>query len=335
MKNRNKIIDIAKGIGIILVLLGHTALPTVLLNIIYAFHMPLFFFISGYLYNRDKYSTNIYVVFKSKFSTHLWPFFTFSFFAIILNIILTLKDLNYIFLELENTILGMHNINGPIWFLTALFVVEIIFSQITRYKYYNLFVIIIIAIGFINSYYFQYRVIYNFDIALIGILFFYIGYKINNISFKDVSLLKYTILLVFSMVGTIYMSYNVEFNMLYHMYNNIYDFIISAFLGIISIFIISKIISIVNIFKLKEIFIWLGSNSLIILATHLVYANLINEIIGKLPLRLHNLIAILLIGFSIYIINKYFNWMLKFSELYNTPTNQDNKTRVLISNKLN
>jgi fucose 4-O-acetylase-like acetyltransferase len=40
-------IDIAKGIGIILVVVGHTSTPLYLHNIIYQFHMPLFFILSG------------------------------------------------------------------------------------------------------------------------------------------------------------------------------------------------------------------------------------------------------------------------------------------------
>ncbi|MDP3446737.1 MAG: acyltransferase family protein [Eubacteriales bacterium] len=46
----------AKGIGILLVVLGHV--PTILkelAKIIYPFHVPLFFFVSGYLQNAVKY----------------------------------------------------------------------------------------------------------------------------------------------------------------------------------------------------------------------------------------------------------------------------------------
>ena len=38
-------IDVAKGIGIILMVLGHTSIPQMLSNFIWAFHMPLFFLI--------------------------------------------------------------------------------------------------------------------------------------------------------------------------------------------------------------------------------------------------------------------------------------------------
>ncbi|MBQ8345321.1 MAG: acyltransferase family protein, partial [Clostridia bacterium] len=41
-------IDIAKGIAILLVLLGHTICPTWMSVYIYSFHMPLLFVLSGY-----------------------------------------------------------------------------------------------------------------------------------------------------------------------------------------------------------------------------------------------------------------------------------------------
>ena len=48
-------IDHARAIGICLVVLGHTAgLPEFAMQLIYSFHMPLFFFISGYLL-KDSY----------------------------------------------------------------------------------------------------------------------------------------------------------------------------------------------------------------------------------------------------------------------------------------
>lgn len=49
-----KWVDIAKGIGIILVFLGHFDIPNILRVEIYTFHIPLFFFLSGVVFNSDK-----------------------------------------------------------------------------------------------------------------------------------------------------------------------------------------------------------------------------------------------------------------------------------------
>ena len=72
-KLRNNVLDFAKGIAIILVIIGHCVqfgsgneycsnefyLTNFLFKFIYSFHMPLFMLISGYLflYSIKKYST--------------------------------------------------------------------------------------------------------------------------------------------------------------------------------------------------------------------------------------------------------------------------------------
>ena len=48
-------IDALRGIGILLMVLGHVHfLPAVIKKLIYAFHIPLFFYLSGYLFNLEK-----------------------------------------------------------------------------------------------------------------------------------------------------------------------------------------------------------------------------------------------------------------------------------------
>ena len=48
---RDKSIDLLKGIGIFLVVIGHSGCPDIFHRVIYGFHMPLFFMASGYLFN--------------------------------------------------------------------------------------------------------------------------------------------------------------------------------------------------------------------------------------------------------------------------------------------
>lgn len=59
---RDSILDIVKGIGIILVVVGH--LPLGLGGIIYQFHMPLFFLISGLCFKEKYYSHKTIFVLK-------------------------------------------------------------------------------------------------------------------------------------------------------------------------------------------------------------------------------------------------------------------------------
>lgn len=75
-QNRNRWLDIAKGIAITLMIAGHTPIPSVMSHFIYAFHMPLFFIASGLVSNYEKYSLMDYI--KHKSYTLLLPFVCYS-----------------------------------------------------------------------------------------------------------------------------------------------------------------------------------------------------------------------------------------------------------------
>jgi polysaccharide biosynthesis protein PslL len=72
---RNNIIDIAKGIGILLVVLGHNWIvlnkPGELFRIIFSFHVPLFFFLSG-IFLKESESLSRFI--RSKTDTLLKPY---------------------------------------------------------------------------------------------------------------------------------------------------------------------------------------------------------------------------------------------------------------------
>ena len=50
-RKRIQWLDIAKGLAIILMILGHTSIPKFAADFIWLFHMPLFFIASGYTTN--------------------------------------------------------------------------------------------------------------------------------------------------------------------------------------------------------------------------------------------------------------------------------------------
>ena len=75
MLMRQRWIDIVKGIGIILMVIGHADAPTFLKIWIYGFHMPLFFIIGGYLFNREKWLENGLVrLLQSRAKAYLAPY---------------------------------------------------------------------------------------------------------------------------------------------------------------------------------------------------------------------------------------------------------------------
>lgn len=69
-------IDIAKGIGIVLVVLAHTqSLDSSISSLIYLFHMPLFFILSGYLLKSHNSSGSIKKIALHKAHRLLLPLF--------------------------------------------------------------------------------------------------------------------------------------------------------------------------------------------------------------------------------------------------------------------
>ena len=79
MNNRIDYLDIAKGIGIILVYIGHCSIDHngALFRAIYSFHMPLFFMISGLLYGYKR-NIGIHKTILGKIISLLMPYFMFS-----------------------------------------------------------------------------------------------------------------------------------------------------------------------------------------------------------------------------------------------------------------
>lgn len=71
-KERNEYVDLLKGFGILTVVAGHCGFPLLLWVNPYAFHMPLFFFISGFFLNMSR--TN-YDFLKNKVERLLFPYY--------------------------------------------------------------------------------------------------------------------------------------------------------------------------------------------------------------------------------------------------------------------
>lgn len=80
---RNKWLDVAKGITIILMVLGHTSIPDRLSNFIFAFHMPLFFIASGWCTNWAKDNYGSFVL--KKLRTLGIPFLVYSIAVILIS----------------------------------------------------------------------------------------------------------------------------------------------------------------------------------------------------------------------------------------------------------
>lgn len=183
-------IDNAKFIGLILILFCHIPLPiNIFHEIIYAFHVPLFFIISGLFI---KPTTTIKESITKDFNRLIIPYITFN---IILICIQSIIDFFYGF-DFYNCILSpiigifygssksscpYPLLAGPSWFLVALFIAKNIALIVLKIKkqYQIISCIIILLLYYILNDLFTYHIL-SFDSALLGALFVLFGYYLRK-----------------------------------------------------------------------------------------------------------------------------------------------------------
>ena len=119
---RLEYLDVAKGIGILLVYIGHCFLNPESWSFrwIYSFHMPLFFFISGMLFNfhRDD-GLKLYALKKTISLLVPYILFTVVYLAIY-SFVMHYDVLPFI-------LMGWGRI--PLWFIPVLFLIEILYAM--------------------------------------------------------------------------------------------------------------------------------------------------------------------------------------------------------------
>lgn len=140
MKIRNKQFDILLGIGIIMVVMGHSHQPPYLFFPPYFFHIALFFSITGYFFEIKEGVQEKWKYLVKKTRTQLVPYFCFSFFFGLLTWALKKYDINLGDPLNFHTLLIRPFIDGhsfylfsPAWFLLNIYCLNI-FAQIVFLK---------------------------------------------------------------------------------------------------------------------------------------------------------------------------------------------------------
>ena len=127
---RLKWLDIAKGITIILMVIGHTSIPDPFSRFIFAFHMPLFFIASGWTTDWNKYN---YLEFtKRKFRSIMVPFMVYSV------IVLSIQTISMGGVSLQRWL--VYGLQGyALWFIPVLFFASILgrFVHIAHSSYFH------------------------------------------------------------------------------------------------------------------------------------------------------------------------------------------------------
>lgn len=270
-KSRIDWIDMAKGYGIILVILGHLGVGK-LGTWIYTFHMPLFFFLSGYVFS-SKYDFNTFI--KRKLQSIILPYFALGIPMIIFQFIWKVfyEKGNIHIMDLFLSLLVQRRFL-TLWYLACLFWLNIGFYCLVKYsKSPRKNAVLSILIFLLGLTYYKFCGVvlpWNIDICFTAVLFFWGGYWLkNNYTYirtlinKRQSIIvlfvSFVINIVFGYLGIKISGKGME--MFYSSYGFWPFSILSAFAGIVSIIIVSHWFTI-NYIR------YIGENSLIYFAWH-------------------------------------------------------------------
>ena len=320
-KKRIEYIDIARGISIICVVLGHLGLFQIN-RVVFTFHIPIFYFITGYFINT-KYSMNEFI--KNKISTLLVPYFVTCLLIIVLGALKGLYingidgALYNILYWISASIYGAGDSYttpfyiigiGAIWFLWASFWGSV-FLRFTLNKS-SKFRITTILLLFIFGYYSRMLCWFPFSIqaGCCASLFMYLGYLLKNskeIILSFPSEIK-VVVTIFAFIT--FLSFIKNFESFWLVHCDIGRGIIDIFGCICACYIVTLISYYIN--KKSKFFSkylsFLGKNSIFILCIHIIELNLfpwntiINKLLSILGLTTDFFIVFIIIGKFLFII---------------------------------
>ena len=311
-----KWVDIAKGIGIIAVVLGHSG--NLDLKYLYWFHMPLFFLLSGYLYKSISNATQLPSIVKKYSLRLLLPYFSFLVVITAVRYIFRFSsgrlDLQWVLQDIGNLLLGGRFIGGwygPFWFITTLFFTFILFSLLFVFakKDFSRIILIVLfnLLAHLESWFnlnSNIVVPWNLDVTLISISYFAFGYYAKQyLSVVSKNLFITSILatiFVYSggFLGIFYFAFNMK-SLAYH--DVLLDFLVPTII-IISVIGLSQLLS--NL-RVSNFLAYCGKTSLPIMYLHILPNGVLQDRLGYGTI-IYTIIGILFPIFVTHFIIKQF-----------------------------
>lgn len=290
LKKRLDYIDIAKSLGMLTIIWGHIATGRTV-TFVYTFHIPLFFVLSGMVFVRDKYP-DFGSFLKRRLQTLIIPYVIYSFITwaiwAVFSYITHAKVVSYWMPLLETFIAQgsegylVHNV--PLWFVSCLFVIELLYYWISLLT--DVWNIIICLLCAVLSYVLvNYCTIFDFttlpwsiEVAMAAIIFYAIGHilikHIGHQQFEYVVNKKrwvsiFIVLLFFVIVWYAGL-YNKSISMGHANLRNPFIFYAVACAGVLAFLMLSSLVAQSNFNSQKWMsgVKWFGQNSFIAMAIH-------------------------------------------------------------------
>lgn len=233
--------DYAKSIGIFLVVLAHTPLNESLQNWIYVFHMPLFFFISGYLFSFDRHGS-LKSFARLRFRQLIVPYAWFNaisfaaWFLVLRHYGSDAESGMSWWLPALNALLGnggmmIHNV--PLWFFVCLYIVEIVYYVFFRGQSHFWYAVTCFCLaGWANYALSPVYLPFSIGTALVAVCFYAAGNYVRSHGMR-----RSVLAAILSVCVTVVVAYlNGRINMHVNYYGSFPLFMAGGFAGIYMVF---------------------------------------------------------------------------------------------------
>ncbi len=254
---RIELLDYARILCVFLVVYAHFYMPDTPERLyIYAFHMPLFFFVSGILHKQR----SLKVGFEKYTKTLLIPFLYFTIVYICANslwrtIVSESNDFflyrfaSYVYVSIKHLFLGLildkQIPNEPVWFLLSLFYCHLALDLMLKKR--NLFLIVYLSV-FVLALYIG-KLPFFIDAGLMAFPFFALGYYVKDIIklFSNISVYRSVFLSIILFFCSLLISnYNGKISMFSFVFGvqekflSVLLFYVNALIGIIGVLFIAN-----------------------------------------------------------------------------------------------
>ena len=289
MPKRIEYLDVAKGIGILLVVLGHNdfgALSPFFYQVIYSFHVPLFFFLSGYFINT---SISFFDYSRKRFHSVLKPYLFTIFLIYFASVSFEKMGFQNAIVRIAKALYGSIDYIdwGQLWFLPNLFVVSLyafIFIRLAgklknRWITWGILLATLAAsLPFLHVFYpfslpvfgkeYQlYGLPFSLDVIFLSGFFFLLGNEVRQVTSEKT--FDRVLLLICAGIGLVLLNYFFTYSVdvAKRVYESFFVNTAEAILGILFVLALSRQIELHSRW-LAALFKYLGNITLIILLFH-------------------------------------------------------------------
>lgn len=302
MSNRIDYLDIAKGFGIFLIVLGHNNIPIALYNWLYSFHVPLFFIISGFLYRNQTPGKTI----EKGFRQLLLP--------VLITIFVTAGGLFLLFFRegiwkgpnISHWITELILMNGKegvcgMWFVVALFWGKLWYSLVQKLG--DWWILLIGSILFILGYYcrMNFHLPFHFDNGMAVLLYLFVGKQISryDIMRYDSNWFVIILSLFFLSIASYY-----PINMFQYWFRyDAWSILTSIVLCLSFLFVIKRFCCYDSLFK--KIFVFVGQNTLLILCMHgVLHTWQVHRVLDVFPPLCFAIIECIILALAAMVLNR-------------------------------